>query len=54
MNEIFNPIEEIIEDKNINLNVLNLSLNIKRYIVKSLKDLKSIYYEDIISNNLRY
>ena len=48
MNEIFNPIEEIIEDKNINLNVLNLSLNIKRYIVKSLKDLKSIYCEDEI------
>jgi surface protein len=58
-----NSLDNIIEDQNINCCDINLSLNKKEIIIKSLSNLRSIYYDDdiektnffeinIIKNNL--
>ena len=42
----YNQIEEIIENKDVNLCDINLSLYQKKYYIKSLKDVRLIYCED--------
>ena len=43
-----NKIEEIIEDKNINVCDINLNINLKKYYIKGYKEVKSIYCENEI------
>ena len=43
-----NKIEEIIEDKNINICDINLNINLKKYYIKGYKEVKSIYCENEI------
>ena len=46
--EIFKPIEKIIEKEEIKLCDINLSLNLNEYYIKSFKNINSIYCEDEI------
>ena len=48
LNKITNENIEIIENKNINLCDINLSLNQNKYFIKSLKDIRTIYCENEI------
>jgi surface protein len=48
LNNNLNKVEEIIENKGINLCDINLSIGIKKYFIKSFKDINSIYCENEI------
>ena len=67
INNNLNKIEEIIEDNEINISDINLSIGLKKYLIKSFNDVESIYCEDDIQkinfkkliqnkklNNLKY
>ncbi len=67
INNNWNKKEEIIEDNKINISDINLSIGLKKYIIKSFHDVENIYCEDDIQklnfkkliknkvlNNLKY
>jgi len=48
INNDLNKVEEIIEDNKINICDINLSIGLKKYLIKSFKNVESIYCEDEI------
>ena len=49
LNNNLNEVEEIIENEGTNLCDINLSIGIKKYFIKSFKDINSIYCENEIN-----